>query len=251
MGDNFSSRIRNSSNRKRSNIILALDLIRKNGLAKYLSETVSSLESGLCAVKFNFHVILPLGQDEMTKLIEICHSYDMQVIADVKLNDIPSTNNTALKWLTEEGFDAVIANPIIGRMEIIELAKKAHSLGAGIIALIYMSHPGASQTYGIQVYDKNEISGTMRVPLYRIFLKYAKEAKADGLIVGATRPHIIKEIAADKPAPIFSPGLGLQGGSILDAARSGVDYVIVGRSIIHSPEPLRALALLKDSLGRS
>ena len=248
MGDDFSSRIRNSSNIKRSNIILALDLIRKNSLANHLSEIVTSLESGLCAVKFNFHLILPLGEEEMSELIEICHSYDMQVIADVKLNDIPSTNNIALKWLTEEGFDAVIANPIIGRMEIIELAKKAHSLGAGIIALIYMSHPGASQTYGIQVYDKNEISGNTRVPLYRIFLKYAREAKADGLIVGATRPQVIKEIAADKPAPIFSPGLGLQGGSILDAAKCGVDYFIVGRSIIDSPEPLKALRLLKDTL---
>jgi orotidine-5'-phosphate decarboxylase len=187
----------------------------------------------------------------MTKIIQICHSYDMQVIADVKLNDIPTTNNVALKWLTEEGFDAVIANPIIGRLETIDLAKKAHSLGAGILALIYMSHPGASQTYGIQVYDKNEDNGNLRVPLYRILLRYAKEAKVDGLIVGATKPDIIKEIAAEKPAPIFSPGFGLQGGSISGAAKCGVDYFIVGRSIIQSPEPFKTLTLLKDSLRKS
>ncbi len=78
----------------------------------------------------------------------MCHSYGIQVIADIKLNDIPSTNETALEYLIEEGFDAVIANPIIGRLETINLAKKAHSLGAGILAIVYMSHPGASQTYG-------------------------------------------------------------------------------------------------------
>jgi orotidine-5'-phosphate decarboxylase len=181
----------------------------------------------------------------------MCHSYGIQVIADIKLNDIPSTNEIALECLIEEGFDAVIANPIIGRLEIIELAKKAHLLGAGILALIYMSHPGASQTYGIQVCDKTEENGNRIVPLYRILLKYAKEARVDGLVVGATKPNIIKEVASAKPAPIFSPGLGRQGGYITEASKNGVDYFIVGRNIIQSAEPLKTLGLLKDNLRKS
>lgn len=247
----FSDRIRNSCERKQSNIILALDLVRKNDISKHLSEIIRSLESGLCAVKFNHHVILPLGQNEMTKIIQLCHSYDMQVIADVKLNDIPSTNEVAIDQLTAEGFDAVIANPIIGRLEMIDLAKKAHSLRTGIIALIYMSHPGASQTYGIHVCDVTEGDGNMRVPLYRILLGYAKEAKADGLVVGATKPHIIREVAAVKPAPIFSPGLGLQGGSISEASKYGIDYFIIGRSILESAEPLKTLEWFKNNLEKT
>jgi orotidine-5'-phosphate decarboxylase len=229
---------------------LALDPVRKNDLSKYLYETINLLESGLCAIKFNLHVIIPLGQGEITKIIQMCHSYGIQVIADIKLNDIPSTNEIALKCLIEEGFDAVIANPIIGRLEITELAKKAHSLGAGILALIYMSHPGASQTYGIQVYDKTEENGNRKVPLYRLLLRYAKEARVDGLVVGATKPYIIKEVASAKPAPIFSPGLGRQGGSISEASKYGVDYFIVGRSIIESAEPLKTLGSLQDSLRK-
>jgi orotidine-5'-phosphate decarboxylase len=229
---------------------LALDPFRKNDLSKYLHETISLLESGLCAIKFNLHVIVPLGQDEITKIIQMCHSYGIQVIADIKLNDIPSTNEMALECLIEEGFDAVIANPIIGRLEIIELAKKAHSLGAGILALIYMSHPGASQTYGIHVYDKTEENGNRKVPLYRILLRFAKEARVDGLVVGATKPNILKEVASEKPAPIFSPGLGRQGGSISEASKYGVDYFIIGRSIIQSAEPLKTLGLLRDSFRK-
>lgn len=172
----------------------------------------------------------------------------MQVIADIKLNDIPSTNEIAIEYLIEEGFDAIIANPIIGGLEITKLAKKAHSLKAGILAIVYMSHPGASQTYGMQVYDKTEKDGNRKVPLYRILLRYAREASVDGIVVGATKPSIIKEVALAKPAPIFSPGIGLQGGSISEASKYGVDYFIVGRSIIQSAEPLKILGLLNDSL---
>jgi orotidine-5'-phosphate decarboxylase len=239
-----------SSKKKQSNIILALDPVQENDLSKYLYEIVSLLESGICAIKFNHHVIVPLSQNEMTKIIQMCHSCGIQVIADIKLNDIPSTNEIALKRLVEEGFDAVIVNPIIGRLETIELVKKAHSLGAGILAIIYMSHPGASQTYGIQVYDKSEKNGVRKVPLYRLLLKYAKEAKVDGLVVGATKPNLIKEIASEKPAPIFSPGIGHQGGSILQASECGVDYFIIGRSITDSAEPLKTLGLLQASVRK-
>lgn len=249
-GEDFSSRIWKSSKKKQSNIVLSLDPVQENDISKYLYEIVSLLESGICAIKFNLHVIVPLGQDEMIKIIQMCHSYGVQVIADIKLNDIPSTNEIALKCLVKEGFDAIIANPIIGRLETIELVKKAHSLGTGVLAIIYMSHPGASQTYGIQVYARSEKNGTRKVPMYRLLLKYAKEAKVDGLIVGATRPNIIKEIASVKPAPIFSPGLGHQGGNILQASKYGVDYFIIGRSIIQSAEPLKTLGLLQDSLKK-
>lgn len=229
---------------------MALDPIRKNDLVKYLSETIAVLETRICAIKFNFHVILPLARVEITKIIQICHSYGIQVIADIKLNDIPSTNELTLEYLMEEGFDAVIANPIIGRLEIIELTKKAHSLGGGILALVYMSHPGASQTYGMQVYDKTQGVGNRKVPLYRILLRYAREASVDGIVIGATKPHIVKDVASTKPAPIFSPGIGLQGGNISDASKYGVDYFIVGRSIIQSAKPLKTLELLNDSLRK-
>jgi orotidine-5'-phosphate decarboxylase len=37
--------------------------------------------------------------------------------------------------------------------------------------------------------------------------------------------------------PVYSPGIGVQGGEIEQAARSGVNYFIVGRSIIESDKP--------------
>lgn len=244
----FASRIRNSAKRKRSNIILALDPHRRKNLVNYLSETIELLEGHICAVKFNFHVIVPLGLGEITEIIHTCHSFGIQVIADIKLNDIPHTNEITLKYLVEIGFDAIIANPIIGKLETIELTKKAHSLGAGVLALIFMSHPGALQTYGIQVFDKQVPNG---LPLYNILLRNAQDARVDGLVVGATKPDILKDVASKKTAPIFSPGIGLQGGDILEASKNGVDYFIVGRSIIRSAEPLKTLILLNELVRTS
>jgi orotidine-5'-phosphate decarboxylase len=191
---------------------------------------------------------MPLSYNEIGKITRICHSYGLQVIADMKLNDIPSTNDLALEYLVDEGFDAVIANPIIGKLELVELVKKAHRLGVGIIALVYMSHPGASQTYGIQVVDENGMIANQSVPLYEVLLRNAKEAHVDGIVVGATRPDIIKDISSRKPAPIFSPGVGLQGGNIIDASKNGVDYFIVGRSILQSEDPLKTLCSLNERI---
>ncbi|HET6730726.1 MAG TPA: orotidine 5'-phosphate decarboxylase [Nitrososphaeraceae archaeon] len=247
-GESFSTRISVCSKGKRSNIILALDPLRRFDLSNYLFETIKLLEPHLCAIKFNFHVIMPLGYSEMGKITRICHSYGLQVIADIKLNDIPATNNLALEYLVDEGFDAVIASPIIGKSELIELVEKAHHLGVGIIALVYMSHPGASQTYGIQVVDDNRMFASQPVPLYEVLLRNAKEAHVDGIVVGATRPDIIKDISSRKPAPIYSPGVGLQGGNIMDASKNGVDYFIIGRSIIESEHPLKTLYSLNERI---
>ena len=41
------------------------------------------------------------------------------------------------------GFDAVIVNPLIGKNALQFAVNQAHKMNAGIIALIYMSHPGA------------------------------------------------------------------------------------------------------------
>ena len=57
-----------------------------------------------------------------------------------------------------------------------------------------------------------ERKGIEKCHCIEYFLRYAEEAKVDGVVVGATRPNIIREVASAKPAPIFSPGIGRQGG---------------------------------------
>ena len=94
------------------------------------------------------------------------HSFGLQSIADIKLNDIENTNAVALYLLTKMGFDGAIANPFIGTNE---LASLVHSswLRRGIIALIYMSHPGAKEGFGLKVQGQR---------LYKAFLGRAENS---------------------------------------------------------------------------
>ena len=59
------------------------------------------------------------------------------------------------------------------------------------------------------------------------------------MIVGATRPEKINEIyrSLGDSIPIYSPGIGFQGGRVEDVDKSGTRFLIIGRSILNSSDP--------------
>ena len=214
---------------KKSPIVLALDP-RSSGkqmLREFAVETICAVEQYICAVKMNFHIILPLSASEISRINKQVHSFGLQSIADIKLNDIEDTNAVALDLLTNMGFDAAIANPFIGKNGLASLVQKAHKAGTGIIALVYMSHPGAKEGFGLKVQGRRR--------LYKAFLGRAEATGADGIVVGATRLEILREVAGR--LPVYSPGIGVQGGGAEHAIRRGANYLIIGRSIIEAKQP--------------
>ena len=192
------------------------------------------LEKYICAIKINFHLILPLSISQMSEINDLIHSYQLQSIADIKLNDITRTNEVAIDYLLKMGFDAAIVNPFMGKEALQAAVDQAHKNHAGIIALIYMSHPGAKDGFNIDIMNSN-------ARMYKLFLEYAYECKVDGIVVGATQINVLKEISSQKQVPIYSPGFGLQGGNIQQAAKNGTDYFIVGSLIIRSTEPVNVV----------
>src|SRR5919197_3253577 len=144
----FSERIAIAAVEKKIPVVLALDPLSSSGkqsLPEVAAKTICAVEQYVCAVKMNFHIILPLSASEILWINKRAHSFSLQSIADIKLNDIENTNAVAIDLLTKMGFDAAIANPFIGRNELASLVQKAHKADAGIIALVYMSHPGAKE----------------------------------------------------------------------------------------------------------
>jgi orotidine-5'-phosphate decarboxylase len=109
----FKTRILKSS--KQSRIILANDYdLRDKKLVPHTVQNIKTLHKYLCAIKLNFHLLLPLGKKEIIRINKTAHQYGLQTIADIKLNDIGNTNEIATKTLWNFGFDAVIVNPIMG-----------------------------------------------------------------------------------------------------------------------------------------
>src|SRR5262249_45298609 len=130
----YRKRIECSSHNKNSRIILALDPAFSNDILSYIDKMIVLLQEEVCAIKFNFHVILPLSHQQLSDLNRRVHSYGLQSIADIKLNDISSTNEVVMNHLASMGFDAVILNPIIGTEDLRRVVGSSHKRHLGVLA---------------------------------------------------------------------------------------------------------------------
>lgn len=229
-------------------VILANDYdVSTKNLEEKTIQNIKKLNPYLCAIKLNFHLLLPLGSNQISKINKTAHDYGLQTIADIKLNDIGNTNKVTIQNLWNLGFDAVIANPIMGLDSLKNLVKLSHKNSKGVITLCHMSAPEARLSYDM------EVKIGKKQQLYQLFLKWALESKVDGIVVGATFPKIISycKKQVGKKLSIYSPGVGTQGGDAKEVITSGTDYLIVGRSILNAKNPIDvAKSLQLQSLGK-
>ena len=212
-------------------VILANDYdSSEKNLQNKTIQNIKKLNPYLCGIKLNFHLLLPLSAKDIIKINKTAHDYGLQTIADIKLNDIGNTNRVTTEHLWNLGFDAVIANPIMGLDSLKNLVKSSHKEQKGVITLCHMSAPEAKLSYDMQI----KMGKTQQ--LYQLFLNWALIAKVDGIVVGATFPKIIQYCSkqAGKDLSIFSPGVGTQGGNASEVISSGTNYLIVGRTILNA-----------------
>lgn len=235
----FRERLARSSSRS-GPMILAADLDPSPHTPRDAAEIMEKLGGRICGIKLNLQVLLRLGINETRKITSCAGRLGLQSIADVKLNDIGNTNAAVLGILWDVGFDAVIANPIMGPSALADLAESARAADRGVISLCHMSSPEGAAAYEMPV------SGG---PLYKKFLEWGIAAGVDGVVAGATFPDIIREcrhMAGDR-LDIVSPGVGAQGGSARMALDAGSDYIIVGRSLLNSENPAEAADSIMES----
>ena len=229
-------------------VILANDYnSSEKNLQNKTIQNIKKLNPYLCGIKLNFHLLLPLSAKDIIKINKTAHDYGLQTIADIKLNDIGNTNRVTTEHLWNLGFDAVIANPIMGLDSLKNLVKSSHKEQKGVITLCHMSAPEAKLSYDMQ------IKMGKKQQLYQLFLNWALTAKVDGIVVGATFPKIIQYCSkqAGKDLSIFSPGVGTQGGNASEVISSGTNYLIVGRTILNAKNSIAvAKELHLQSIGK-
>ncbi|MDQ3840893.1 MAG: orotidine 5'-phosphate decarboxylase, partial [Thermoproteota archaeon] len=122
----FQERIKQSSILKNSRIVLSIDPAQTLEPKEFAIKSIKHLEHYICAIKLNFHLILPLSKSDLTEVNKVAHLYELQSIADVKLNDISYTNQIAIKHLLEMGFDSVIVNPFMGKEALRSTVLQSH-----------------------------------------------------------------------------------------------------------------------------
>jgi len=242
----FKEKMEKTAEKKESSIVLALDFPfrspeKREELLANAQDVLEAVHQYVCAVKINHHLVLPLGTfDGVQKLVTQIHEKELLAIMDCKANDIGATNQVIAEYYYAAGFDALIANPFVGWEEGLKpIFDTAYRLQRGVVLLAYMSHKGASEGYGQTIYDKETGVKTLQ---YVSFAKKALKWNADGAVVGATYPEKIKEISEilGENVPIYSPGIGTQGGAAKAALSAGACYLIVGRNITLAQNPREA-----------
>ena len=225
-------------------VILANDYDSNNSTKNLEQKTISNIKKlypYLCGIKLNFHVLLPLGAREIKKITKTASDHGLVTIADIKLNDIGNTNKITTDNLWNLGFDGVIVNPIMGLDSLGALIRHAHKQNKGVITLCHMSALEAQLTYDLDL--KSPPS-----KLYKLFLKWALMQKADGIIAGATFPQIIQycKKSSQGKLDIYSPGVGTQGGDPKTVISAGTNYLIVGRTILNSSNPVSTAKKIQE-----
>jgi len=211
----------------KSSLILALDVLSRD---KAL-ELTEKLGEYFDAIKIGYPLILHAG---LVIVEEISSS--IPVIADLKIADIPNTNRLICEAVLGAGASAIIAQAFPGKDSLVACSDCARDFAADLFVVTEMSHPGAEE---------------FMAPLAERMARLAVEAGASGVVAPATRPErirLIRSIIGDKL--IISPGVGAQGGSAGEALQAGADYLIVGRSIYGSADPLTSTKKLLDQIQK-
>ena len=238
---------------RESNIVLALDYTIPDRRELFLQskEILKKVSPDICAVKFNRQLVLPLGlYAGVKKLVDFTRTLGLPAIMDCKINDIGNTNYEIVRHYYKAGFDAVTANPFVGWEggldTVFQLSKDVNK---GVILLAYMSHKGAAEGYAQRVIDPNTNKERLQ---YQIFAEKALKWGADGVVVGATYPQKVFEInkLVKGKMSIYSPGIGIQGGNIESVMELGTKYLIIGRSIIYSEDPIKSVKNFKKIAKR-
>ena len=211
---------------KNTCLILALDVTdRKEALR--IAEDVRVFVD---AIKVGYPLILATGLEIIRELARFT-----PIIADLKVADIPNTNQLICEQVFKAGADAVIVQGFTGRDSLDACQEVASVYKKDIFVISEMSHPGGAE---------------FLQPVAEAIAKMAAEAGAFGLVAPATRPERVKkirEIIGDELA-IISPGVGAQGGKASDVIAAGADWVIVGRSIYNAESPREAARMIAEEI---
>ena len=224
-------------------IIVALDLNNINKAIKL----VNKLKKEVYAFKIGHEFFYNFGITGYKKIYNICP----RIFLDLKLHDIPNTVQKGLKAISKLKpiFTTIhlSGGDDMQKISILKNNKKTHILGVTILTSL-----DKKQT---QKYYKEKNINT----LVKKFANYAKKNNISGLVCSPHEINIIrKEIG--KKMILVVPGirLGKKIFSLKDdqkrtltpkeAINLGADFLVIGRPIIESKNPLEIIKKINKSI---
>lgn len=172
----------------------------------------------VCAFKPNAAFFEGVGADGWITLKAVIESVPkhIPVILDAKRGDIGNTASAYARSAFERmGADAVTVNPYMGYDSLKPFVDYQEK---GVFVLCRTSNPGSADFQSLEFDGK---------PLYRAVADKVAEWNTCGnlgLVVGATQPEELNNIRQSYPEmPLLIPGVGMQGGSLEQAVKYGIN----------------------------
>ena len=222
-------------------IIVALD---SNNFSE-IEKLVKSLKKDVHAFKIGYQFFFNFGLIGYKKIYSICP----KIFLDLKLHDIPNTVKNGLEALNK-------IKPILTTIHIsggdemmkssVRDKKFTKILGVSILTSI-----DSKQTK--KFYNQKNVSS-----LVKKFAKFAKKNGLDGVICSPKEIKVIRK-ATGKNFIIVTPGIRLKSKIKSDdqkrietpekAIEMGANYLVIGRPITKSKNPLKTLKEINDILS--
>ena len=225
---------------KSKKIIVALD---SNNLNKTI-KLVKILKKDVYAFKIGYQFFYNFGFKGYEKINSICP----KIFLDLKLHDIPNT--------VEKGLEALVKlKPLFTTIHIsggddMMVASRTNRKNTKILGVSILTSLDSDQTK--KYYNQKSIS-----TLVKKFARAAKTNKLDGVVCSPNEIKYIRE-EVGKNFIIVTPGIRISNELKTDdqkrietpnkAINLGADYLVIGRPITKSKDPLKTLKEINKSL---
>ena len=222
-------------------IIVALD---SNNLNKII-KLVKILKKEAFAFKIGYEFFYNFGIEGYKKIYSVCP----KIFLDLKLHDIPNTVEKGLKALVKMKplFTTV---HICGGDDMMLISRKIKK-NTKVLGVSVLTSLDSNQTK--KYYNQKNISA-----LVKKFTQAAKKNKLDGVVCSPQEiKHIRKEVG--KNFIIVTPGIRISNKLKSDdqkrvetpykAINLGANYIVIGRPITKSKDPLKSLIEINKTLS--
>ena len=222
-------------------IIVALD---SNNLNKTI-KLVKILKKEVYAFKIGYEFFFNFGLDGYKKIHSICP----KIFLDLKLHDIPNTVKMGLESLAK--IKPLFTTIHISGGDEMMKSSKIKIKNIKILGVSILTSLDNEQTK--KYYNEENIT-----LLVEKFAKEAKKNKLDGVVCSPKEIKAIRK-ATGKNFIIVTPGIRLKSKIKSDdqkrvetpekAIEMGADYLVIGRPITKSKNPLKTLKKINDTLS--
>lgn len=226
-------------------VLIALDFADSESALSF----VSGLQPGLCRLKVGKELFAVAGPEFVKKLVQ--QGFD--VFLDLKYHDIPNTVAKAVQAAAKLGVWMVNVHALGGRKMMTaaqdalnELDMDRKPLLIAVTILTSMEQQDLAEI-GLQGSPKDNVLRLAQL---------AQDSGLDGVVCSAQEAAELRKVVADDFC-LVTPGIRPAGSAVndqkrimtpKDAIQAGSSYLVIGRPITQSDNPVAVLTSINESI---